>query len=178
MNHELRSHTEPIGATTNCREARIGGLTGQWSVNQNHLPTWKRSLHPKVSSAVMQIIELCAADIRAAMRAADYGDDVIAKFLLPVEIVLEEAFVNAVRHGNACDPQLVAVIRWLATDTCIVIDVIDEGSGFDLDAVPDCTAPENLGSEHGRGIHLMRTFMDDVVYHGCGNHLTLRKNFP
>lgn len=55
--------------------------------------------------------------------------------------------------------------------------VRDEGSGFDLSALPDATDPVNLEKATGRGLLLMRTFMDEVVYNDLGNAVTLTKRF-
>ncbi len=53
--------------------------------------------------------------------------------------------------------------------------ITDEGRGFDVAAVPDPTAPENLARPSGRGIFLMKTFLDDVRYNDAGNEVTLLK---
>ena len=51
----------------------------------------------------------------------------------------------------------------------------DEGNGFDLNEVPDPTLPENLDKPSGRGVMLMKAFMDDVLYNDIGNQLTFIK---
>jgi len=56
-----------------------------------------------------------------------------------------------------------------------IINIEDEGQGFDLESVPDPTAEENLEADHGRGILLMRVYMDEVVYSQKGNRVTLVK---
>ena len=56
--------------------------------------------------------------------------------------------------------------------------IADEGRGFDVGAVPDPTAPENLARPSGRGIFLMKTFLDDVRYNEAGNEVTLLKRRP
>ena len=51
----------------------------------------------------------------------------------------------------------------------------DEGAGFDLSALADCLAPENLLKSSGRGIFMIRTFMDEVKFNATGNEITLIK---
>jgi anti-sigma regulatory factor (Ser/Thr protein kinase) len=57
----------------------------------------------------------------------------------------------------------------------VVFVIRDEGPGFNPDALPDPTAPENLAKASGRGILLMRSFVDDIRYNATGNELTLIK---
>lgn len=59
----------------------------------------------------------------------------------------------------------------------IRVTLRDEGSGFDPDAIPDPTDPENLLAASGRGVFLMRAFMDDVRFNEAGNEVTLIKRF-
>jgi len=95
--------------------------------------------------------------------------------LFAVRLALEEAIVNAIRHGNKSDPNKKIYVSYLIEDARITISVEDEGPGFDLDSVPDPTAEENLEADHGRGILLMRVYMDEVVYNEKGNKVTLTK---
>jgi serine/threonine-protein kinase RsbW len=95
--------------------------------------------------------------------------------LFAVRLALEEAVVNAIRHGNKLDPQKKILVSYLVEDARVTISVQDEGPGFDLDSVPDPTAEENLEADHGRGILLMRVYMDEVVYNEKGNRVTLTK---
>ena len=91
-----------------------------------------------------------------------------------VRLSLEEALTNAVRHGNKDDARRhVTVLCEIGADDA-VIDVQDEGEGFDPSAVPDPTAAENLDIPSGRGLMLIRSFMADVTVHPPGNRITMR----
>jgi serine/threonine-protein kinase RsbW len=73
--------------------------------------------------------------------------------VLEIEIALREALANAIVHGNQEDPhKQIHVACRCATDGEVSITVGDEGQGFDSNAVPDPTTPENLLAKHGRGI--------------------------
>lgn len=77
-------------------------------------------------------------------------------------LALTEAVNNAIIHGNKNDIQKQIDLEFIVTDDFIKIIVTDEGEGFDIDKVPDPTLPENLLSEHGRGIYIMKHFVDEL----------------
>jgi serine/threonine-protein kinase RsbW len=91
-------------------------------------------------------------------------------------LALEEALVNAIKHGNQNDPRKsVRVVCRIAPDR-FVVEIEDEGPGFDPEDVPDPTSEENLEKPSGRGIMLMRAFMTRVDYQGRGNRVFLEKH--
>jgi serine/threonine-protein kinase RsbW len=95
---------------------------------------------------------------------------------LEIEMALREALANAMVHGNQEDPhKLVHVVCRCTRDGEVSITVQDEGQGFDSNAVPDPTTPENLLVKHGRGIYLMKTLMDEVRFEQGGALLYMRK---
>ncbi len=98
-----------------------------------------------------------------------------------VRTALIEAMANAVVHGNHGDVKKQVRVRCrYEPQDCVSIVVADEGEGFDPAAVPDPTKPQNLQSEHGRGIFLMKTFMDEVRFekHGTEVHLIKKCDGP
>ncbi|MFQ5411276.1 MAG: ATP-binding protein [Phycisphaerae bacterium] len=90
-----------------------------------------------------------------------------------VKLALEEAMTNAFRHGNKSDPSKQIKIRYLVTPERVEIEVCDEGEGFTPDAIPDPTLPEYIDRPHGRGIMLMRAYLDKVEYCEGGNSVRL-----
>jgi serine/threonine-protein kinase RsbW len=94
-----------------------------------------------------------------------------------VQGALFEALANAVVHGNHEDVKKPVRIRVrYEPKKCLSIIVSDEGSGFDPGDVADPTRPENVEREHGRGILLMKAFMDEVHYEKNGTEVHLVKN--
>lgn len=80
---------------------------------------------------------------------------------LQVPVALAEALANAMRYGNALDAAKRVRVRVAVTDAAVVLEVHDEGAGFDLGAcLRDPTAPDRLEAEDGRGLFLMRSLMD------------------
>ena len=92
-----------------------------------------------------------------------------------VETALREALANAIIHGNHEDPRKHVRVRCRCNPDEVSIAVKDEGQGFDIDKVADPTAPENIGSVHGRGIYLMKAFMDEVRFEEGGVVVHMRK---
>jgi serine/threonine-protein kinase RsbW len=93
-----------------------------------------------------------------------------------IEIAVLEALANAVIHGNGENPdkQVYLSCRF-SMDGEVSIVVRDEGGGFDSRAVPDPTEPQGLLLTHGRGLHLMRTLMDEVSFEENGSVVRMRK---
>jgi serine/threonine-protein kinase RsbW len=94
-----------------------------------------------------------------------------------VEVALREALANAVVHGNHKDPRKQVYVSCRCETDAVSLVIRDEGQGFDVDAVPDPTAPSHIESDHGRGIYLMRALMDEVRFEGGGTAVYMRKKF-
>jgi len=110
-------------------------------------------------------------EILALMEGAGYSE----KDVFSVRLALEEAIVNAIRHGNKGDPAKSVQVRYRVTDREVVTEIQDEGPGFDPYNIPDPLAPENLESPTGRGLFLIRYYMTSVTFNERGNCLTLCK---
>jgi serine/threonine-protein kinase RsbW len=95
-----------------------------------------------------------------------------------IRIALEEALTNAFKHGNRNDPDKIVTLECRVNGESVVIDIQDEGKGFDPDAVPDPTEEENLEIPSGRGIVLMRSFMSEVVFQPPGNRVRMTYRRP
>ncbi|MDA0588122.1 MAG: response regulator [Planctomycetota bacterium] len=119
--------------------------------------------------------------------------------VMGLSTAIDEAMLNALYHGNLdvesslkeqddqafhklaaqrrlespwCDRQITVTVRF---EDGVRIVIRDEGSGFDPESLPDPTDPENLIKASGRGLLLMRAFMDDVFHNDSGNEVTLVK---
>ncbi|MFO0905387.1 MAG: response regulator [Pirellulales bacterium] len=131
------------------------------------------------------------------IRGVGFRDDSVC---IRISVALEEALNNAIFHGNLelssdlrdldtaayrqhirerreaspyCDRRI--TIKSSIDRESARIYIRDEGPGFDPQALPDPTDPANLELPSGRGVMLMRTFMDDVVFGPAGNEVTLTK---
>jgi serine/threonine-protein kinase RsbW len=106
-----------------------------------------------------------------AVEAAGFTQD----SLFAVKISLEEALINAIKHGNKADPNKKVHVEASITPKETEIIVEDEGPGFNRACVPDPTAEENLLKCSGRGILLMETYMDRVEYSKSGRRVRMIK---
>ena len=95
-----------------------------------------------------------------------------------ISMAVREAAVNAVLHGNAYDPAKKVTFGFENTGGALVITVSDEGKGLNPNSIPDPLAPENLLKQSGRGIFLIRAFMDEVRIRSLepGTEVTMIKN--
>jgi serine/threonine-protein kinase RsbW len=92
-----------------------------------------------------------------------------------VFVALDEAFVNAVKHGNRFDYEKLVRITAEVSSKEARFTVEDEGEGFDVAQIPDPLDPANLFKTSGRGVLLMYNIMDEVKYNERGNRLELVK---
>jgi anti-sigma regulatory factor (Ser/Thr protein kinase) len=96
--------------------------------------------------------------------------------IMQVELALQEALANAIRHGCKGDPsRQVQCIVTCGTDGDVVIVVRDPGAGFDAKKVPDPLASENVLKASGRGIFLINQLMDEVAFGDGGREMRMRK---
>jgi serine/threonine-protein kinase RsbW len=87
-----------------------------------------------------------------------FGEDEV----MQISMAVREGTVNAVLHGNAYSPDKKVTLAFERTGNDFVITIRDQGPGMDLSKIPNPLAPENLLKTSGRGIFLMRSFMDVV----------------
>lgn len=125
---------------------------------------------PSTLAAMNEVQEKVMAIVRSLPCAPEELED--------IAITLREALANAVLHGNRNDPSkrvVVACFCECEEGGGLLLLVRDEGLGFNPDEVPDPTGSEAIHSWHGRGIYLMRHFMDEVQYQEGGSEVLLRK---
>ena len=89
--------------------------------------------------------------------------------MFAIHLTLEEAFLNAVRHGNKMDPTKKVQIDYSVNEDKVEICVTDEGAGFEPDAVADPRFGDGLYRPGGRGLLLMNSYMDVVSFNERGN---------
>jgi serine/threonine-protein kinase RsbW len=102
-------------------------------------------------------------------------DDVFA-----VHLALEEAFLNAIKHGNKMDPNKKVKVDFFVGSDKVEISVTDQGKGFNPETIPDPRLGENLYKTSGRGLLLIGSYMDFVEYNDMGNclHMVRYKEKP
>ncbi len=139
--------------------------------NTRHEPETVERLLTSTLDSVDQAEELTAS---AAQRAGFEEED-----LMKIGMAIREAMVNAVVHGNQYNTNKQVRFSLSVTRDRFTITIADQGNGFDFEHLPDPLAPENLLRTSGRGIFLMRSFMDAVDLRHLesgGTEVTLVKN--
>jgi serine/threonine-protein kinase RsbW len=99
-----------------------------------------------------------------------------ARGIFGVRLALEEALVNAIKHGNGLDPKKEVFVTCQISQDKVRVVIEDQGPGFRVQDVPDPTEDENLEKPGGRGIMLMRAFLSVVEYNERGNRVVLEKH--
>ena len=109
--------------------------------------------------------------ILAELTAHGYSE----KICFGIKLALEEALVNAIKHGNRMDRGKTVRVRYVVNEREFSIEIEDEGPGFDPGDVPDPTDPENLERPTGRGLLLMRSYMTECDFIPPGNLCRMRR---
>ena len=137
---------------------------------------------PTVLPHVHEKIEFeLPSDLALMNGVLEYLQDRVAKLgLIKPErsnlfVALDEAFVNAVKHGNKNDPTKLVRITAELTPQEASFTVEDEGEGFDINQIPDPCDPANLFRTSGRGVLLIYNIMDEVEYNAQGNRVKMVK---
>jgi serine phosphatase RsbU (regulator of sigma subunit)/anti-sigma regulatory factor (Ser/Thr protein kinase) len=100
-----------------------------------------------------------------------YSDASIKQF----KICIFEMMANAILHGNEGDSDKKVLVFYKITRSAAAVSVVDEGDGFDYNALPDPLSPENMILDHGRGVFLIRHYLDSVEFNEKGNRVLGRK---
>jgi serine/threonine-protein kinase RsbW len=130
----------------------------------------------RISYALESTLESVNTAERAALEAAaqsGFDPDECGR----IGIAVREATINAILHGNQYDPAKRVTVSFESTPESLTIAVRDEGPGLDPATIPDPLAPENFLKSSGRGIFLIRAFMDEVGFPGVpsGTEITMTK---
>jgi serine/threonine-protein kinase RsbW len=121
------------------------------------------------SIALSEEVPDLLAEVTSAMERAGYG----ARDTWAVRLSLDEAVINAVRHGHRKDPRKQARVWWVVTTSAVKLVVGDQGPGFDPAQVPDPRLPANRERAGGRGLFLIRAYMSWVRFNQRGNCLAM-----
>ncbi len=123
-------------------------------------------------------------DIRSIEHAVEYVTrhctsccEYARRLNLNFRVGLTEALSNAMLYGNNSDPEKSVRVEVAIKLEEVSVRVTDQGVGFDPTTVPDPTLPANISKSGGRGIFLMKAFMDEVQFNDRGNSVTLVLRF-
>jgi serine/threonine-protein kinase RsbW len=126
---------------------------------------------------LLESVDLAENFVVRVAEASGFSDEDVHK----IGMAVREAVVNAYNYGNQQDRRKKIYVTVEFEAGRMALRVLDEGEGFDLTEVPDCLAEENLLRTSGRGLFLMRAFMDEFIVRrgpSGGAELVMIKNLP
>jgi serine/threonine-protein kinase RsbW len=134
--------------------------------------TLKTCTHEKVviKGLISELRDVCTKVLGLAQTLNYSDDDIFA-----VHLAIEEATVNAVKHGNKLNVDKAVTIEYEVTPEKIDIAVTDQGQGFDPETIEDPRCGKNIYKTGGRGVLLIRSYMDTVEYNKTGNSVHMVK---
>jgi serine/threonine-protein kinase RsbW len=95
--------------------------------------------------------------------------------IFDIKLSLEEALVNAIKHGNKMNPEALVGFRADIKDGKLTLEVRNSGPGFNFGSIPDPTAEDKLEKVSGRGVFLIKKLMDEVEFSDCGRTIKMIK---
>jgi serine/threonine-protein kinase RsbW len=114
--------------------------------------------------------EVCQ-EILSQVRTYNYSqNDIFA-----IHLALEEAFTNAIKHGNKMDPSKEIKVEYAIMPDKVDISITDEGNGFNSGKLPDPRIGDNLYKINGRGLFLIHSYMNEVDFNEAGNRIHMIK---
>jgi serine/threonine-protein kinase RsbW len=141
-----------------------GEKSFQNDVNQKHVLDVCIPSDPAEARRVQEVIE-------ALLKSHQFAE----RDIFCIKLALEEALVNAIKHGNQMDRSKKVKISYQVAADCFAVSIADEGPGFNPTDVPDPVAAENLERPCGRGLLLMRHYMTAVTFQPPGNCVCMTK---
>jgi serine/threonine-protein kinase RsbW len=120
------------------------------------------------------------SDLDAARRLQEEIEGVICHAFdeheaFAIKMAVEEALVNAIKHGNQMDPDKSVRVAYSLGTERFDVQITDEGPGFNPEDVPDPTSPENIERPCGRGLLLIRYYMTGVAFQDNGRTIVMHK---
>ncbi|MCE9532646.1 MAG: ATP-binding protein [Planctomycetes bacterium] len=136
-------------------------------MNTNGKPIARELTISSDLSAARQI----QGEIEGALHTLHFAESEI----FAIKMAVEEALVNAIKHGNQMDPAKTVRVSYHIQPERFEVRITDQGPGFDPSDVPDPTAPENLERPCGRGLLLIRYYMTKVSFDDRGSTISMYK---
>jgi serine/threonine-protein kinase RsbW len=140
----------------------------------SYLPDYTTSRVSLTLSSSLESVDKVERTAEEFAARAGFDEDTVPNIAMAVR----EAAVNAILHGNSYNPEKQITASFEANAESLTVRIADQGSGFDPSNIPDPLAPENILRGSGRGIFLIRAFMDEVHFRQLhpGTELTLIKH--
>lgn len=126
----------------------------------------------KINSLVENLVYV-EKEIESTFDEFNISFDLFGNVLMAVT----EAVNNAIQYGNRNDVTKQVIIRFLIRNNRLNVIISDEGHGFDYESLPDPTDPENIEKLEGRGIFLMKSLSDSLIFSNKGSEVEMTFNY-
>lgn len=133
------------------------------------IPTKYQTLKINSNTQSLRLVERLIEDV---CQVYGVNEDCYGNMLIAVT----EAVNNAIHHGNQNDPEKIVRIGFESENSKLIFSITDEGSGFDYANLPDPTDPANLDKISGRGVFLMQSLSDSILFEQNGRKVLLGFN--
>ncbi len=124
----------------------------------------------ELASELSAVNEVCNQILSKLEDNSFSKDDIFA-----IHLTLEEAVINAVKHGNKMDPNKKVTVSYSIDSEKVEISITDEGNGFSPESIADPRSGDGLFKPGGRGLLLMNSYMDIVKYNERGNSVFMAR---
>lgn len=139
------------------------------------LPIEMSQRHQQIERVLESEPKQCAELVRDLLEVLE-RENWTQDQMFAIRMAVEEAVMNAIKHGNSEDRSKKVMVLFRIESDRFYAKISDEGGGFCPDEVPDPTDEANLEKTSGRGVMLMKTFVDECRYNACGNSVELVKH--
>ena len=143
-------------------------------LKENHELKEKRGLKEKINFLISSKFEYLK-QVNELISELFINTGLESAELFQLKFALHELGVNAIEHGNRDDVEKTVTIEYTLFETSLQIEIIDEGEGFDWNALKNPIEGENTERGRGRGIFMVRNLMDEVEFIEPGNHVKMTK---
>ena len=129
-----------------------------------------------ITHQISSQLDLVPKFISSVIEALKKENSLSEEDIFHIRLVLEEALTNAMRHGNKLNPALEVSVQIKFEKDQLMIDVKDQGEGFDYERVPNPTKGDRLLMTSGRGVFLMKKYVDHMEFYEGGRGIRMIKN--
>jgi len=129
----------------------------------------------EITKTIISVIELVPGTITSILQETKGKMPLSPDDESEFRLILEEAIVNAIRHGNDCNTSLKVQIKITFEEDILIMTVADEGQGFDYNALSDPLKESEALATSGRGIFLIKQMSDEVTFNETGSEITIIK---
>ena len=139
----------------------------------------------------MNSVPAFSSTLDSVVESADSAEESVRQFALEagfeesdqyfIGLAAREILINAIKHGNRFDPKKKVGLSMSISRSNLIIEVTDQGEGFQLESIPDPRLPENLGRRSGRGVTMALAIMDEFSVDRNspgGTHVRMAKRLP